>query len=150
MYITPGRVTILSCVFKWSLLLVCRPGSEPTVHRGCHQICSEGASPAHGGWGASSPLTSSHALCSCLMCLPIHFACYRCTRIMCMLTGASSTPLRRSCLRWGQSTPALWSWRLSTLPLNVTWESEWRARKPPPYVSAVVVCFIHTLKSHFH
>lgn len=66
--------------------------------------------------------------CFLAFCTPVTFAILypstRCTRIMCMLTVASSTLLRRCCLRWGQSTQTQWSWYLSTPPRSVTWESE--------------------------
>lgn len=97
------------------------------MHRGCHPICSEGASLAHGRRGTGSPSYNPKpfhcALGACVMCL-FFILSTRCTRITCMPTGASSTLLRRSCLRWAQSTPTQWSWHPSTPPPSVTWESE--------------------------
>lgn len=97
------------------------------MHRGCHPICSEGTSLAHGRRGTGSlrynPKPFHCALGACVMCL-FFILSTRCTRITCMPTAASSTLLRRSCLRWAQSTPTQWSWHPSTPPPNVTWESE--------------------------
>lgn len=109
------------------LCLVHRSGSEQAVHRGCHPICCEGTSLADGRRGTGplryNPKPFPCALGACVMCL-FSILSTRCTRITCMPTGASSTPLRRSCLRWARSTPTQWSWHPSTPPPNVTWESE--------------------------
>lgn len=85
------------------------------------------------------------ARAACVMCL-FFILSTRCTRITCMPRGASSTPLRRSCLRWAQSTPTQWSWHPSTPPPNVTWESECGCLKDgamPTADSFCLVVFFH-------
>lgn len=55
----------------------------------------------------------------------------RCTRTMCTLQTASSTPSRRCFTRWGRSTPATWSSPPSTPPPRATWASMWAPTSLP-------------------
>lgn len=59
----------------------------------------------------------------CIFKLEVHFC--RFTRTTCTLQTVSSTPSRRSCMTWAQSTLTMWSWPPSTPPPRVTLESEY-------------------------
>lgn len=71
--ITARLIAIPSCTIILMPPLVHRSGSKQAVHRGCHPICCEGASLAHGRRGTGSlrynPKPFHCALGACVICL---------------------------------------------------------------------------------